>query len=78
MKLSKNACCIHYLWKQVYILKVRYPRETFFKTSEFFMQASLVEVSIYAKFQIKIRKYVFSENMESHRGLLKIDILKIR
>ncbi len=35
------------------------------------MEASLVEVSICAKFQVKIQKYDFSENLGSYKGSLE-------
>jgi hypothetical protein len=49
------------------ILKLPYLEETLFKTSNIVIEASLVEAFICAKFQVKIRKYDFSEDPESYR-----------
>ena len=60
MNIVKDACFINYLWKSAYILKNSFLGETLFKSSEIFVDTSLVEVFLWAKFQVKIRKYNFA------------------
>jgi hypothetical protein len=38
MKFLKNPCCIDYPWKSAGTLKVSYPKEGWFKTSEIFSE----------------------------------------
>jgi hypothetical protein len=55
----------------IYNLKVLYVEKTLFKTSNFFfMNDSLVEVSTWTKFQIKIWKTIFLKTWGLLQGSL--------